>query len=271
MATKDKTKIMLSYGTLYYGAAGVAPVTAVGYMMRDSSAEIAIKRRNDEYYGSDTRMPFLVNNEINGASLKTSMVQVEPELVALALGFPADGQEVSLNSSTAYSEFSVKLVGADRAGTAFSYEMLRCVPVGDFGLSLNKDKVTELPIEFACLDPDSGDDFTFLWGAGNITATLATGVLTRTAGAGYHKVAGEGGAADVLTSITGASLTNGEILVLQIADASDAITLTHLDGTLELVGDVDWVMDSIYDSITLQYNTAGTMWIEVGRYDHYAG
>jgi hypothetical protein len=97
------------------------------------------------------------------------------------------------------------------------------------------------------------------------TVTIASGTFARTAGVTHYRVAGEGGAADALTDITGAALADGEVLVLQVADASDPITITHATGVIELDGSANWIMNNAGDIIYLKYVLATTKWTEVGR------
>jgi hypothetical protein len=80
-------------------------------------------------------------------------------------------------------------------------------------------------------------------------------------------VLGEGAAADDLDSITAADLVDDETLRLMIYSTSQPITLKHLNGTLELTGDVDFIMTKTTDWIDLKYDLAGTKWVETARYD----
>lgn len=271
MASNDATKLIWTYGNLFLGPAGATPTTAVGYMNREAELTITLQRSDDKFYGHNSQFPIIARKEFEGGTVTGEFAQFEPELFAYAMGIDADGQEIKLNSQTTYNELAVKVIATRRDGKTFLFRALRVQPSGDFKIALSRKEPGVLPFEAEILQPNTGDVFAFGFDeAGTVTATIATGVLTRTASAGYHKVAGEGGAADELDSITGASLTKGERLRLQIASATAPITLKHLVGTLELTGSADWVMSSIYDYIDLQYDETGTKWVEIGRHDHTA-
>ena len=105
--------------------------------------------------------------------------------------------------------------------------------------------------------------------AQTLTATLATGVLTRVANQGIHLVIGEGAAADALTQITGTGCAVGEQILLKAATPGTAITVT--DGvTMALNGDVDVVLTKAADYVRLQCTNVATpgaeVWTEVARY-----
>jgi hypothetical protein len=91
------------------------------------------------------------------------------------------------------------------------------------------------------------------------TLTIASGAVTATRN--YHLLAGEGGAADDLTNITAA--TQGHLLVLRAA--SDTITITvKSTGNIKTAGS-DMVLDNQYDTITLIYDGALALWLEIAR------
>lgn len=266
MVTNDTGTMVISNASLYYGTVETTPATAVGYAPRNT-IKFAVSRRDGKYYAGSADFPIVIDNGIEGASIEAGVWQLEAALIALAMGVAEDGNEVNLAGANTYVEKAIKIVGTNRDGSNVSITIPRAKTVSEVALAFG-DEPSNVPLAFEALEPSSGNAVEIKIGDGNTTATLATGVLTRVAGEGYHKVAGEGGAADTLDSITGASLTNGETLRLQIASAAAPITLTHLNDTLELEGDANWVMSSIYDYIDLQYVTDGTKWVEIGRYDH---
>ena len=91
------------------------------------------------------------------------------------------------------------------------------------------------------------------------TLTIASGAIT--AQRNYHLVAGEGGVADDLTNITAA--VDGQMLVLRAA--SDSVTITvKSTGNIKTAGS-DMVLDNQYDTITLIWDSALSLWLEIAR------
>ena len=92
------------------------------------------------------------------------------------------------------------------------------------------------------------------------TLTIASGVLAKVTNSKNLLVAGQGGAADDLTSITGYS--DGDLLLLR--PASGSVTITVKDNAdLNLSGS-DFVMDDEYDSMIL-LNVGSNKWVELSR------
>ena len=266
MASNDTGKMVISNASIYFGTAETTPSTAVGYTPR-GIISCSISRRDGKFHSGQADLPIAIDNSIEGVTVNAGVWQLEADLVALAMGIAEDGNEVNLTGAGTYLEKSIKILGTNQDGDEVSIVLPRAKTMSDVSLAFG-DEPTSVPLSFEAMQPSTGNAFEFKKGDGNTTATLSSGVLTRVAGEGYHKVAGEDGAADTLDSIGGASLTNGETLRLQIADASDSITLAHLADTLELDGSANWTMASVYDYIDLQYNTTGTKWVEIGRYNH---
>jgi len=268
MVSTDRTKIHLARATLLVGAAGATPAVAVGHRPREGGVACEIGRASTRFYSVLRNLAIARDNAIESIVLRTGFWQVDPTLLGYALGFAADGNLLALSSSTAMTTCSVKVTGDLLDGTDFSCTSLLAMPHEDMTLLFSEKEIMTIPFVVDCLAPDSGNEFEWLLGTGNLTATIDTGVLTRVISEGYHKVAGADGAADDLDSITAADLVDDEKLRLQIATAGVTITLKHLNDTLELTSDVDWAMDSIYDWIDLQYDETGSKWVEIQRYDH---
>ena len=95
---------------------------------------------------------------------------------------------------------------------------------------------------------------------GNLTElTIASGEMTITQS--YHKVKGEGGAADNLIKIHGG--VAGTIVVLSATDDSNDITIEHqgTGGNIDCGANV--VLQHSSDTITLIYN--GSRWMKVSH------
>lgn len=271
MVTATTQEILISRANIFFAATGQAPVTPVGY--KSGATKIAYKEKLTGHFVEDRDGAIFATRDTIEGGIKAKMVQVNPTLLALAMGKAENGNSVAFGGvPTAVLEYAIKVIGTRRDGTAVTFYLYRAVSDGGFDIDIDKKKMTEIDLSFMGLDGDTDADVMgkVEIGAGNITATLSSGVLTRTAAAGYHQVGGQSGAADVLDSITGASLTNGEILRLQILSETAPITLTHLADTLELTGAVDWVMTKLGDYIDLRYDSTKTGWVEISRFDSRA-
>ena len=91
--------------------------------------------------------------------------------------------------------------------------------------------------------------------------TISAGVITITGASSFIAVAGEGSAADVLTTISGG--VTGDIIVLVAFSALQPITVKHNTSLIRLSGSADFVINNAYSNITLMFN--GTQWIEISR------
>jgi hypothetical protein len=90
--------------------------------------------------------------------------------------------------------------------------------------------------------------------------TIAGGAVTLTGS--RHKITAQGGpGADDLTNLVTTGFTAGDRLVLSTDNASDAITLK--DSVVNLRMEGDFLMDSVFDRIELEYD--GSNWAELNR------
>jgi len=97
------------------------------------------------------------------------------------------------------------------------------------------------------------------------TATISGGAITY-AGA-YMVIDTEAAAAaDDLDTINGGS--DGDIVVIQIADSNRDITVKHLSGNLDLWTDQDAFINSVRARIALQYSTNDNLWRQISRTIH---
>lgn len=271
MATKTTNELLWSRGNVFMGPAGSVPSTPVGYVAREGGTELTLSKEVVDYMVDDLDGPALSQTISRGVSIKCNLAQVSAETLAYALGVTASGETITLGGSgSADTLYAIKVTATRKDGRIITWQCLQGLPVGEVVIALNRDKASELPLEIRALDDATNGMMSIdLSGTGTVVE-LASGVLTRQAGLGYHQVGGEGDAPDSLTSVAGASLADGEILRLQIASTGQPITLVHLADTLELDGDADWVMTRLNDYIDLQYNLAGTKWVEIGRYNAVA-
>lgn len=92
------------------------------------------------------------------------------------------------------------------------------------------------------------------------TLTIASDAITRTQV--WHYVDTEGGAAsDNLATISGGS--EGQLLIIQIINASHAVTVKHNTGNIYLQNGQDIVMNSLYMLLFLLYNSDLSRWVQI--------
>jgi len=265
---KDGAKMFHGHVNLLVGAVGAEPTHAVGYTTRDGIVAVfektVLEHRTDELEG-----PIRVDTSARGLKLSGSFEQLEADVMGLALGVAPNGSQVLVGKSTQAETLQAwKAVGADYDGNNLQCKLFRARASGSPSLNFGKNLFTGVPFELTALDDETDGMYEWFFGTpANQVQTLSSGVLTRIINEGYHKVGGEGDAADQLDSITAADLVDNETLRLQIQAVAEPITLKHLVGTLELTGGVDWIMAKLNDYIDLQYDLAGTKWVETGRYD----
>jgi len=85
--------------------------------------------------------------------------------------------------------------------------------------------------------------------------TIATGSITVTIGQANINLIGEGAAADDLTEIV--AVAEGDIVVLKNESAGSYTITVKDNGYMKLANDADFLLDGIYDTITLVCDTLG--------------
>src|SRR5690349_20166112 len=89
--------------------------------------------------------------------------------------------------------------------------------------------------------------------------TIASGAITPAAlSSAIINLTGEGSVADNLDTITATNKYSGNIIMLQGADASNAVTVKHNTGNIQLLRSKDAVLDTTGEFILLKYD--GTNW-----------
>lgn len=264
----NKAEIMVGPVAVYHGTAGSTAALSVGFTDESGVAFAPGVELLPVKVGE--RLAVVKSIPIDHqAMLKMNLLQ--PNMTNLSRflhGSTQTGTRLAVSPTDQTEKTcSVKLVGLNPDGLVRTLEMLYATPkiAGDIQMSARQLKM--LPVEYEALGYGS-ELYSLQDGDGSEVVTLSSGVLTRVAGAGYHKVGGEGATSDALTSITGTGLTDGELLILQLKSESEPITLTHLDDTLELEGDANWAMTSLLDAIWLEYRATGTKFVEVQRFDY---
>ena len=94
--------------------------------------------------------------------------------------------------------------------------------------------------------------------------TIASGAITVTDS--YHIIDGEGSTSDALTDINGGKQA-GQLLVLQSADNSNNITVTHNTAKLCLNGAANFALNTNIDTLTLMYD--GAKWVQIASSNNY--
>lgn len=252
--------------TFLYGAPGVVPATPVGYIEKEQP--LAVEAAFEENIRRSLGRKGPTYAMVKGIDVKLSgeFQQHNATLYGLVLGVTPSGQSLSIGGPNAVNRnrLSMRAIVNREDGTPIIFTSLYAMPTGNFSLPFQEGEYGNLPFEFSAMD--IGDAMVSIdFDIEGMDATLATGVLTRVAGLGYHRVKGEGDLADALTDITAADLADGEVLRLQRYPSGAAITLTHATGTLELAGEANYVLDSDGKYIDLTYDLAGTKWFEIGR------
>jgi len=266
MVTSTKDSVVFKRALLYFGTAGSAAATTVGYIASGEAIEVAIEPEMGVARAEGTELPIIAKRIHRTITVSGRFMQHDTDLFELIFGATAAGNVVTLSGDVGDTPtFSLKIVGTAEDGDEITWVLPYCVSFSSPTISYVSTEVTQVDFNFQVIEGSAAD--ATVTNGYTSAATLSTGALTRTASQGYHTVTSEDGSADTLTSITGASLTNAETLVLQITSETAAITLTHLGGTLALTGEVDWVMDSAQDWILLTYGSSGTVWTETARYD----
>lgn len=262
--------ILICRPIVYFGTAGADAATKP-LMLRD---EDTVKRSRKLIGAGKIR---LAEKSLPAGSYHTgeeityefTLHKVSAALVARAMALAAAGNVVTMGDPTIslfHPMFSFALAGSKSDGSPYWERVPYAAAAGESEATFGGGQ-TVTPIVIEALDPDENTTGLYpqiIDGSADVDKTLSTGAFARTQM--FHRVKGEGGAADALTDITGASLLDGEIVTIQIWAASQPITLTHGAGILELQGAANWTMTSINDMIVLQYDLAGTKWVEVERF-----
>jgi len=268
MTTKSTSGIFWSNVNLFYGTAGSTTTTACGHIEKEGATLVTHSKEQGDYYVSGVNGPVKTRVFKRGLIVSSKLAQFVPDLLGLALGIAPVSNTVPLGGAAIVDlQFSFRISGTLPDGSTTLWLDLPYAVAGDAPeLPLGEVGVTEIPFAVKMID-DAPSTAKWDFVGTNRVATLSTGALTRIISQGYHAVAGEGGAADDLDSITAADLVDGETLRLQVADEDDPITLVHLNDTLELHGDADFILAKYNDYIDLKYNEAGSKWAEIGRHD----
>lgn len=93
--------------------------------------------------------------------------------------------------------------------------------------------------------------------AGHQSSTLSSGAFTRTKT--YHLLQPESGTSDTLDTINGGS--GGDVIVIQVEDDADTITIAHETGNIQCAGSQDIVLNGHDDMAIFVYQSTIDKWI----------
>jgi hypothetical protein len=270
MPTVNCDEFLHSAVSVLVGAAGSVASTPVGYVLEEDSVEIRCEVGVEPYRVHGLDLPQRHWSRPKSLVVRAPNVRINAMSLAQALGLSADGNEVSVGDPSQpgrLDQVSVALVGSSLDGATFRLDMPYASSATDLTLALSQVKPSVMRMAFHAEHGVSSPVFAF--DGGNTDVALVGGVLTRVAG--LHRVSGEGGAADDLTSIAGSVLCDGEIVRLQPASADYAITLKHQADALALFGGADFAMGgstvALDDYVDLRYDAEAGKWVEVARND----
>lgn len=275
MVSKTTNQLFWGHVEVLVDATGTWPTTPVGYITEAGGVSIEGSRDLAGYRVAELDGDAIMKTVKRGMKVSLKLAQFDPALVAKALGLTEDGYVItSGNGVSSDPELALRLVGTRHDGTPLHLYIPRCVSSGSMKIDFSKGAASDIPLEFTALDGTSGL-FQFDFGRPSADLTISTGTVARVnAAAGvngiaWHKLSGEGAAADTLTDITGTTpaLAQNEIVRLQIKAITMPITIDHASGIIELTGAADWAMTKLADWLDLYYDLATTTWKEIARYD----
>jgi hypothetical protein len=277
MANLNADQIAMGPVAVYVGTAGLEPTNNLGYTT-DKGIEFDAKVTSLTLKTGNTLGA--IGKRISDASVTMTggFQQVTLDLLYYMLSGVTRESATLLDfdlASAPIQKFSVKAIGINENGLPRTGKMLNAMPSDDYKHALAAGTLQEAPFTFEGIAVPGTKLYSIEDDETTAHATLASGVLTRVAAQVYHVMLGEGGAADALTSITGASLVDGELLILKIYATTQAITVTSATagtGHIELTsgGTTTWLMNHLEDVLWLQYVAATTKWIEISRFDSLA-
>jgi len=262
--------VLVGVSVIRVGTAGLIATTEIGYTVDGAELNFAVDTESIDVDQS----VWTLKEAVKKSSTELVMKFAESTLTNIDRamnGATIVSNVLTLNEPGDTSEqISVRLSQAFAAATPNpAYTRTWDIPYlnkrGSTSIGYRKGGIQVIPATFAVVKVGSVAPVRV---ADVIEKTIASGSFARIAGTWVHRLAGEGAAADALTDIAGASLTNDETIEIVPYSAAQAITVTHATNTIELTGSVNWVMNDVRDRLVLQYKSSGTKWVEVSRVDN---
>lgn len=266
MAAPNTTNVLRGIATIYTGTAGQSAATEVGYTRDGAVVNMGEESANDIDMDQADMPLFVDTMKLNG-TVEFTVGEATLANMAFIQGVTNNGSDATFGPSATNAEISLRLDGTDASGTTRRWDIPYARCIGAIPYPMRKGEAQIIAMTFRVLNRTGSTPISITDGA-STDATISSGVLTRTASQGFHKVRGEGGSADTLDSITGSGLTEGETLRLQLGNTNETITVTHGTNTLVLIDAADHGMANANDWMEFEYTTTDTKWVETGRYDH---
>lgn len=272
MVADNSDFMLMNAVSVFQGTAGAVANNPLGFIASDANVNILWGKNSAAGHVQGRRLPKHFTSAIQNVTANIPLMSLTTEILGLMLGVTPVGLETSFGDPTTdvrLPVFSYAIVGTDAVGTTHRFDIPYGAAIEDTSMDRGQEIKTVMGLVIGATDPSANTARVFpkhTEGSGNLEATLATGVLTRTAG--YHRIRSESvDTADILDSIGGSGLTDNEFLTLQLGKVTEPITFTHLNDTLELIEDANFVMDNMLDRMVVQYGLANTKWVEVERRD----
>lgn len=272
---KDEGKRFIGNVNVFIGEENAAATALVGFINRDPGLEFAPSMDSAELLVVDNSFPIADDVTTRRADVNFTLVQMETALLAMAIGETEDGQVVESGGAPAVQRrFSFKFTGVDADGQTKQLDVPSCTVVSNPTLTFTASGHSMIAVTLKVLGhPDNTYAWRWTDGDGSTTVTIATGDLDRVKDTPttFHKVLGEGSVADDLDSITvgTGALEDNEIITLQISSIASPITVVNAatgTDTIDLTGTDDVILATLTDTLVLQYDLAGTEWLEVSRF-----
>ncbi len=272
MTAPDRTELHQQAVLVFFGAADAEATTPVGIIKHEDTVDFIMSKGAEalRIQGMSLPLDYRTTRE-QDYGVDFTLRQWDITNLSKVLSIAPTGSEVILADSTispVLPVFSCVISSQLVDGTPIKWRADRVQNIND--ATINMTQQTEANLDFQIRAVGNINDPAALpkWiqNAGNVSATISTGDLTRTSG--YQTVLGEGAASDVLDTISAGDLVDNEIITLTMENAAQIITLT--DGhagpqEMNLFGAANFVM-AIGDTCTLQYNLGDTDWDEIDRH-----
>lgn len=250
------------------GPENTTPTDLVGLTVEDS-LEIVPSKTSVALRTTSRQGDTSIDDISTAVAINFGLVQHVPEAWALALGETPVGQVVKLGGSPSIGrKYALRLTGQDVDGSAIQHNFpsCACAPSGSWNLVPNAHGI--IPVNLVVQDHVDNDFMASMTkGGGDQDKTLSGGTFVRVLDTpqSYHRLLGEGSAADDLDTITAGDLEDGEILTLQIQSTASPITFIHAASgsqTLDLAKAevADITLRALTDFIRLIYVLSTTEW-----------
>lgn len=279
MATKTLNDLLWGHPVALIDPVGTVPTTDPGYLDEDTGVSIKISNEQGTDRVAELDGAVISRTLSRSCGFTLAFKQYNAETLARALGVPyvSGDLELSIGAGIIQSpKLNARIIGTLEDGKPIHIYFPRCVVGSEVTIDLKRKDPNKLMVDFNALDSSAGMVKKYI-GRTVQSATIATGTFARTQetaapkGIAWVKMSGEGAAADALTDITGSgpSLTDGELIRLQLTTTAQVITVTHGSGVIETKTGTNFVMTHLEDWIDLYYDATATAWKELARYDAF--